>query len=232
MPYSTVIFDLFGTLIGDFASSAGPMHTEQMAAALQVPPEPFMRLWRQTLEMRIVGEFQTVEANLIYVCERMNTRPGEAAIAQAVDIRMRQMRRVLQPRPGAIDTLAELKQKRFKVGLISNASIEIPILWGETAFAPLIDQPVFSSRARMRKPEVRIYALGCERLGARPDECLYVGDGEDHELAGAAKAGLRPVLFRSSGAKSSGRSHEEAREWKGKTIADLAQVLELLRDQP
>lgn len=230
MAYTTVIFDLFGTLIEDFASG-GAGHAERMAAALRVPSEPFMRLWRQTLEMRIVGEFQTVEANVIYVCEKMNARPGKAAIAEAVEIRMRQMRQVLQPRAGAVDILTELKRKRFTIGLISNASIEIPILWSETAFAPLIEQPVFSSRARLKKPDVRIYALACERLGIHPSESLYVGDGEDHELAGAAAAGLHPVLFRRPATNISGRSHEEARQWQGKAIADLAEVLELLRDR-
>jgi putative hydrolase of the HAD superfamily len=229
--FKAVIFDLFGTLIDDFASSGGARHVEQMAAALQVPYEPFMQLWSQTLEMRIVGEFQTVEANLSYVCGKLNVRPGAAEIAQAVDIRMRHMRRVLQPTPGAIDTLAQLRQRQFAIGLISNASIEIPLLWRETAFADLVDHPVFSSRARLRKPDVRIYRLACERLRVKPEECLYLGDGEDYELTGAAKTGFYPVLVRKPREKTSGKAHEEAREWQGPSIATLADVLDLVENK-
>jgi beta-phosphoglucomutase-like phosphatase (HAD superfamily) len=74
MKFNTVIFDLFGTLVDDFVSSVGQMHQE-MAAALAVPYEPFIRLWSQTAEMRIIGAFDTVEANIKYVCDTMNVHP-------------------------------------------------------------------------------------------------------------------------------------------------------------
>ena len=67
MIYSAVIFDLFGTLVDDFASSVGQLHAE-LAAALALPFEPFMQLWRQTAAMRTIGTFQTVEASIEYVC--------------------------------------------------------------------------------------------------------------------------------------------------------------------
>jgi putative hydrolase of the HAD superfamily len=221
-----VIFDFFGTLVGDFGSSVGQMHTE-MAEALGVPYEPFMALWNQTLEMRIVGAFETVEANIDHVCHTMNERPSAEQIRQAVEIRMSYIKRALQPGPDAIDTLTKLKNQAYKIGLISNASIEIPLLWHETAFAHLISEPIFSSRAHLKKPDHRIYHLACERLAVRPESCLYVGDGEDQELAGAAKIGLHPVLIRTS--QPASKSHQEAREWQGTSIATLAEVLELVR---
>ena len=70
MKFNTVIFDLFGTLVDDFASSVGQMHQE-MAAALVVPYEQFISLWGQTAKMRILGAFDSVEANIKYVCETM-----------------------------------------------------------------------------------------------------------------------------------------------------------------
>jgi putative hydrolase of the HAD superfamily len=221
-----VIFDFFGTLVGDFGSSVGQMHTE-MAEALGVPYEPFMALWNQTLEMRIVGAFETVEANIDHVCQMMKVCPSAEQIRKAVEIRMSYIKRALQPRPDAIDTLTKLKNQAYKIGLISNASIEIPLLWHETAFAHLINEPIFSSRAHLKKPDHRIYHLACERLAVRPESCLYVGDGEDQELAGAAKIGLHPVLIRTS--QPASKSHQEAREWQGTIIATLAEVLELVR---
>jgi putative hydrolase of the HAD superfamily len=228
MKFEAVIFDFFGTLVDDFGSSTGQMHTE-MAAALAVPCEPFITLWNQTLEMRIVGAFESVEANIDHVCWALKLHPRAEQIRKAVEIRMSYIKRALEPRPDAIDTLTELKKQTYKLGLISNASIEIPILWHDTAFANLIDTPIFSSRVRLRKPDVRIYHLACERLAVRPESCLYVGDGEDHELTGAAKVGLNPVLIRNSLPPAS-KSHQEAREWHGNTIATLAEVVELIRE--
>ena len=75
MKFKAIIFDLFGTLVDDFGSSVGQMHHE-MAAALAVPYEQFMEFWGQTAKMRIIGVFDTVEANIEYVCDAMKVRPG------------------------------------------------------------------------------------------------------------------------------------------------------------
>jgi putative hydrolase of the HAD superfamily len=227
MSFQAVIFDLFGTLINDFAASAGSAYTE-MADALALPYERFISVWNQTLEMRIIGAFETVEANIEYVLNALNARAGTEQIERAVDIRMRSIQRVLQPKADAVSTLAELKTRGFKLGLISNASIEIPLLWRETAFADLIDEPIFSSRARLKKPDVRIYHLACKRLAASPESCLYVGDGEDRELSGAAKVGLHPVLIRPSSQSGTGKSHQDAKEWQGPTITRLPEILQLV----
>lgn len=227
LKYRAVIFDLFGTLIDDFGASARSVVTE-MAAALGLPHEQFTSAWNETLEMRIVGDFQTVEANIEYVLNAMNEHARVEQVQKAVEIRMKCMGRVLQPKPDAISTLAQLKSRGFKLGLISNASIEIPLLWAETAFADLIDEPIFSSRARMKKPDTRIYRIACNRLSVSPECCLYVGDGEDHELTAAAKVGLNPVLIQTSTKQNTSPSHQDAKEWQGSTISALRDVLQML----
>ena len=229
MKFKAVIFDLFGTLVDDFGSSVGQM-TAEMAAALAVPHERFIRLWNETLEMRILGAFETVEANVEYVLDATNQHAGTEQIGKAVEIRMKSIREALQPRPNAVSTLTKLKNQGYKIGLISNASIEIPILWQETPFAAVIDAAIFSSREHLKKPDSRIYHLAPARLGVVPAACLYIADGEDHELAGAAKAGLHPVLIQTLSQQIHSRSHQEAREWQGTTIADLAEVLHIVRN--
>jgi len=227
MKYHAVIFDLFGTLVNDFTSSARQVPAE-MAAALGLHDEQFMPVWNQTLEMRIIGAFDTVEANIEYVLDAIGAHPRAEQIAKAVEIRMHYIRQALEPRPGAIDTLSRLKTYPYKVGLISNCSIEIPLLWEETAFANLIATPIFSSRVGLKKPDSRIYHLACERLGAAPETCLYIADGENHELSAAANVGLNPVLIRTSSEESMSGLHQEAKEWQGATIASLPEVLQLV----
>jgi putative hydrolase of the HAD superfamily len=128
-----------------------------------------------------------------------------------------------------VETLTELKNEGHKIGLLSNCSIEIPILWPETGLAKLIDVTVFSSRERLKKPDLRIYHLACERLGVAPAACLYVADGENHELAAAAKTGMRCVLVRTSSQKTRGELRQEAREWQGDVVSELPEVLHLVR---
>lgn len=179
--------------------------------------------------MRTIGAFQTVEASVEHVCGVMGVRVGAEQMTKAVEIRLRHTRRALEPRPDAVATLARLKDQDYKIGLISNCSIEIPILWPETTFADLVESPIFSSRERVKKPDPRIYQLACERLGVMPEHCLYIADGENYELTAAAEVGLRPVLLRTSSQDTRRELHQETREWQGATIAGLAEVLQLIR---
>jgi len=227
MNCNAVIFDLFGTLVGDFVSSAGQMNAE-LAAALEVPYEPFMRLWRETTEMRTIGAFQTVEASIEYVCGAMGAQITAEQLLKAVEIRLQHTRRSLEPKANAVATLARLKNQGFKLGLLSNCSIEIPILWRETVFANFIDHTIFSCRDRLKKPDPRIYHLACEQLGVEPGDCLYVADGENYELTAADKVGMHPVLIRTSSQETRGEVLREAREWQGDTVSSLPEVLRLI----
>ena len=229
MKVQAVIFDLFGTLVDDFASSVSQMSTA-FVEALAVPYEPFTQLWRQTTERRVIGEFQTIEASIEYVCSQLGVQLTVERMAKVVEIRLRYTRRALEPRPHAIATLEQLKNEGNKIGLLSNCSIEIPILWPETAFADLIDSPIFSSRERLKKPDPRIYRLVCERLEVMPENCLYIADGENHELTAAAKVGLHPVLIRNLSRDNGSELLREAREWQGDSIGSLTEVLQLVRD--
>jgi putative hydrolase of the HAD superfamily len=214
--------------VDDFVTSAGQMHTA-FVEALTVPYEPFTQLWRQTTERRVIGEFQTVEASIEYVCGQLGVQVTTEQMTKAVEIRLQQIRRALKPRPGAVTTLATLKTGGHKLGLLSNCSIEIPILWPETEFADLIESPIFSSRERLKKPDPRIYHLACERLGVTPETCLYIADGENHELAAAANVGLHPVLIRTLSRDNRSELLREAREWQGDSIDSLTNVLQLAR---
>ena len=44
------------------------------------------------------------------------------------------------------------------------------------AIFELFDAVIESSRAGLRKPDPRIYAMICERLGVRPEACVYLDD--------------------------------------------------------
>src|SRR5207249_8571013 len=94
-------------------------------------------------------------------------------------------------------------------------------------FAHLFDSAIFSSRERLKKPDPRIYQLACERLGVRPEDCLYINDGENRELAAAAKVGLHSVLIRNLSRDNGSELLREAREWQGSAISTLPDVLTL-----
>ena len=224
MKPQAVIFDLFGTIVNDFAAaSAGSNHAE-FPAALGLPYDPFMQHWRQLTDRRSLGEFQTVEASIEHVCAIIGASVTAEQMARAVETRLQLTRRALTPRADAVATLAQLRDDGFKIGLLSNCSIEIPIVWPETEFAALFHSTVFSSRERIKKPAPQIYHLACERLGVTPEQCLYIADGENYELAAAAQVGMQPVLIKT--AESHSAIRREALEWQGASIANLSEILQ------
>ncbi len=225
MNLRAIIFDLFGTIVDDFTATSAAYH-EEFSASLGVPHELFMQQWRQLTDRRTMGEFQTVEASIEHVCGSIGTTVTTEQMMRAVEIRIQLTRRALEPRHDALSTISQLRRAGFKIGLLSNCSIEIPILWPETKFAELFDATIFSSRERIKKPAARIFRLACERLDVEPRECLYVADGENYELAAAAAVGMHPVLIKTTEPYNEVR--REAREWQGHTVKALSEIVGLI----
>ncbi|MFL5958852.1 MAG: HAD family hydrolase [Gaiellaceae bacterium] len=124
-----------------------------------------------------------------------------------------------------METLVELRDRGYRVGLITVCSEDVPDVWSETGFVDLFDATVFSCSVGLRKPDPRIYQLACEQLGAEPGEAIFVGDGANDELAGAERVGMRAVLIHRAGEEP---PWDELRDWRGPRITAIPQVLSLL----
>ena len=233
MKYDAIIFDLFGTLVDnteflDFSRSEYNRTLSNVAAALSIPEPDLLRLWSETVHERDAGFFSTMEDYFQHICREIGVKADARQIARAVDLRLEYLLGVLAPRNYTVETLTQLKASGYKIGLISDCSSEVPILWPKTPFAPLLDVAIFSCEVKLTKPDPRIYRMVCERLEVEPGRCLYVGDGGSGELTGAVEFGMEPVLIRAPYDTVNG--HRE--DWEGTRISELKQVLDLVRGQP
>jgi putative hydrolase of the HAD superfamily len=219
-----VIFDLFGTLTG-FESARGS-HAAVLAEVLGVPVEALTEQFRETYDERARGVFGDVREQLVHVAERLGAPPSDAVLERATELRMEGQRVVLQPRPGAIDVLTQLRARGLKLGVLSDCTNEIPILWPTSPYAELIDVAVFSCSLGIRKPDPRTYSAVLDALMVSADRCIYVGDGGSSELSGAKAVGLRPILLRID--EENHYRPEAETGWVGESIESLAQVLDLL----
>ena len=226
MKHQAVVFDLFGTLAENFTMQGYGEALTRMASVLSLPPEEFRQMWFLSSRERNVGERQDCEADVIHICLKFGIEPEGDLVRQAVEARMDYMRHVMSPRHDAVEALSRLKEAGHKTGLISDCTHEVPVIWPETAFAPLIDVAVFSCSVGMRKPDPRIYHLAAERLAVRPDQCLFVGDGGSNELSGARDVGMHPVLIRLD-ADSTEPHLARREEWSGPTVSSLREITEV-----
>jgi len=231
LKYEAVIFDLFGTLIDKVSLRQHTNVLRQMAYVLSAPPDDFVRLWFDTFDERGLGIFQSLVANIEYICQKLELHPERNRVMLAAQINLQYTTRAMKPRPYATDLLSSLKSEGYKTGLVTNCSAEVPAIWEDTPFAPLIDVTVFSCKVGVQKPAPLIYQLTAEQLAVKPEACLYIGDGDSHELTGAAQVGMHPVLIRDPDEDRTDvhRVDWEAEDWHGPVITSLKDVLNLVR---
>lgn len=226
MKYEAIIFDLFGTLVNNPTFQEYHKLLSQMASILSVPSENFSRFWIETSKKRAIGIFKTTEDNLRYICNALHINVKEDQINTILDLRLNLTRKDLKPKSDTIETLSELKKNGYKIGLISNCSTEVPLLWKSTQFAEIIDVAIFSSAVGLKKPDPKIYKLACQKLDVITQNCLYIGDGDSHELTGASQVGLDPILIRDPHQKDPYYIDKE--EWNGHKISALKEVFKFL----
>lgn len=80
----------------------------------------------------------------------------------------------MRPDEEMIAAVSAARAAGIRTGLLSNS-------WGEgrydrSTFAELFDAVVISAEEGMRKPDEAIYALGAERIGLAPEDCVFVDD--------------------------------------------------------
>ena len=85
-------------------------------------------------------------------------------------------------RPDMIEALRRIKT-RFKTGCITNnmpsdeaGSVATSRSIYSREIMELFDELIESSKVGIRKPDPRIYMMMCEKLGVKPDACVYLDD--------------------------------------------------------
>jgi len=97
------------------------------------------------------------------------------------------------------DLLCAIRNSGYKLGLVSNTealltAYDLKLLSLEDRF----DAMVLSSNVGVKKPDKRIFEIILGRLGARPEDCVFVGDTFDDDIAGALDAGIDTVFLTAS----------------------------------
>ena len=230
MKYDAVIFDLYGTLVDETTGSVARFGgynstTQEVAALVGAPPDPFVGLWNSTIGQRMTGAHGSFEAYVAALCAELGVVPDAAGIAEALQLRMDFFRDRLVPRPDALETLTRLRDMGHRIGLITDCSWETQRLWPETPLPPHFEVVTFSCEAGMQKPNPLIYSLTCERLGVTPERCLYVGDGNSSELPGAEAVGM--TALRIHVPYETPPDHRDP--WIGPEVSSLGQVLDWVK---
>lgn len=215
-----VVFDLWETLV-DWPQAESERVRRNWSERLGITLERLDRLWYEPAAYRL-RESGPLAPAVRELCAAVGS---DADVEELIEWRRELTRRALVPRDGVLETLAELRRRGVRTGLITNCTEDVVQVWANAPLSSSFDVSVFSSTAGLVKPDPRIYELACEELAVAPDDCLFVGDGANDELGGAARVGMTPVLIHAAGALP---RWEPLRHWSGLRVTAVAQVLELV----
>ncbi|HWE80067.1 MAG TPA: HAD-IA family hydrolase [Gaiellaceae bacterium] len=208
-----VIFDLWDTLV-EWPVAEADVLRDRLATLAGAGEDEFARRWEDSYRATQIGPLAEVYRRIGVPEEHV-----EREIAARHDFG----RRALRPRPGALAVLAKLRDRGLRLGLMSACSEEVPAVWPETELAGLFDTETFSASCGLMKPDPEMYHHTAEALGVEPSGCLFVGDGANDELGGAARVGMTPVLY----VPRAEPFWPSLAGWDGLRISTLEQVLEL-----
>ncbi len=227
MSYKAIIFDLYGTLVGNFSRKAYDKTQEQMAKILGVPYQKFWQIKAETIKDRSLGNL-SAEENIVEIGRRLNVRVDKTQIEKTLALNYEFTKNSLVPEPEVLEGLVQLKRSSLLLGLITNCNPTVPMLFPQSPLAQYIDMSVFSCEERIKKPSRRIYEIACERLNVKPEECVYVGDGSSEELTGAASVGMRPILKRADLTDVYDKHRPEVENWEGLVIDEISELCNIV----
>ena len=191
-PLRAVIFDLFHTLVDMTSLPPGTSTPELLGIDVHV--------WAQKVieesPHHALGTVRDAYESVRLIAHAIDPSIAEDAIRRATELRPARFRAALtQVRPEILAGIETMRARGLKIGLISNAAFDEVAAWEESPLAPLFDAFLVSCHEGVMKPDVEIYHRAAQRLGVRPEACLFVGDGGSREHEGARAAGMRTVLF-------------------------------------
>lgn len=124
--------------------------------------------------------------------------------------------------PETKDVLEGLKQKNYRLGIVSNFDSRVYDVMTNLDIHKYFDTFVISSEAGHAKPDPNIYHIALNKIGSDPKESLHIGDHIQNDFHGPRALGIQALLLdRENEFESIGNQH------KIKHLADLNRFLDI-----
>jgi 2-haloalkanoic acid dehalogenase type II len=116
-------------------------------------------------------------------------------LAAAVNAYLKEKYLHLKPYPGVMETLRELKQQGFKLGVVSDGlKLKAWMRLNQAGLDSFFDAVVTYDDTGKRKPAQEPFLLICDQLDVKPEECVMVGDWPERDVEGGRLVGMKTCL--------------------------------------
>ncbi|MBQ9073475.1 MAG: YjjG family noncanonical pyrimidine nucleotidase [Muribaculaceae bacterium] len=124
---------------------------------------------------------------------------------------------------GALPLLDHLRQKGYRLGVISNGFHEVQFRKMQSAgITHYFDTVVLSDDIGVNKPDRRIFDHALRKTSGIADRTLIIGDNPSTDIAGGLNAGWHAICFNQNG------ENESSTPQGAIEITSLSQAIELL----
>lgn len=102
--------------------------------------------------------------------------------------------------PDARPLLDDLKDRKFRLGVVSNATDLVRRVLDNLDLTKYFETIVVSAEVGVRKPHERIFKIAADRVRSPPNRVIYIGDRFAIDVLGAKRAGMNAILLDRFGA--------------------------------
>ena len=216
MRYTTVLFDVGGTLVGP-RQSFGEIYAGVLAKRGFVHPaarfeEALRAQWEEMNRMIPSGKdryshfpggesefwLRVVEGTLGRVTDEPLPGDLSASVLDALRDAFRH-REAWEVFDDVVPTLEALRAAGVRLGVVSNWDSRLPAVLERVELSAYFDTVTVSSLEGVEKPDPLIFRRALEVLGADAESSIHVGDVPEIDLDGARAAGLLGVLIDRNG---------------------------------
>ncbi len=216
-----VLFDLDGTLL-DRASSLEPFLAEQRKRFAHRLGAADVETWRS--RFLALDQGGHVHKSIVYPALLAEFGGDADAAADLLEDYRQRCCEHACGFPGMARTLAALRGRGLKLGIVSNGETDFQMRNIKAlGLEGMVDAILISEAEGLRKPDAAIFFRAAERVGARPEECLFVGDNPEADILGAHGAGMKTAWFNTGAVWPEGMAVNPGAE-----IRELAQTLALV----
>ncbi len=209
MTYTDLVFDLYGTLV-DIHTEENELVWEKTALycgyyGAHYTGQELHDAFYEELKKRQVKAGQSYECfpdiPFESIMEQLLRRAGVEENAQALAVNAAQLFRIssteyLRLYPGALEALARLRQKGFRLWLLSNAQkVFTAYELRHLGLGEQLDGIFISSDYGCRKPDARFYQALLKEKNLDPKNCLMIGNDRDTDIAGAKAQGMATLYM-------------------------------------
>jgi HAD superfamily hydrolase (TIGR01549 family) len=222
--FETILFDLGSTLIyfdGNWpevlAEADHDLIQSLQRSGLQLDEQDFLAEFHSRLEAYFSErDSEFIEYTTAYLLRSLLEERGysdlpDSILRPAIEARYTVSQAHWHVEDDAIATLSGLRQKGYRLGMISNASddLDVQVLVDKAGVRSFFEVILSSAALGIRKPNPHIFQTVLQLMNVLPSRAAMVGDMLGADILGARNAGIYSIWNTRRADTAANRAHED-----------------------